>query len=109
MDLYIVKARAFNDAYGERVEILKGMEEKQKSYVGLGKKINKNKIEKLEEGMFYGSFQIILTDKNKIYQSRKRLKEAIYNYHLKEFKKHESCIESINKHNLISEIKIKDY
>jgi len=109
MDLYIVKGKAFAGVYSESVELLDGMEEKPKSFVGLGKKINKSKIDKIEMGLTYGSYQIILIDKEKINEARKLIKEEVYEYNMKNLKSYQESVEAINNHDFSKEIEINNY
>ena len=109
MDIYIIKGNAIMGEYSESIHLLDEMEDKPKSYVGLGRKISKNKIGKLEEGNAYGVFQIILDDKGGIPEARKRIKEKVYEYNLKEYLKYKSVVESFSNYDIEKEIKIKDY
>ncbi|HDR7922209.1 MULTISPECIES: hypothetical protein [Bacillus cereus group] len=109
MDLYIVKGKSFVGEYIESVQLLEGMEEKPKSYIGLGKQINKTKINKLEEGLSYGSYRIILTDKEKIDEARRRIKDCVYKYNLKELNRRQEAIKAIDNHDFTKAIKITNY
>ncbi|MDF9598984.1 hypothetical protein P7D15_00790 [Bacillus cereus] len=109
MDLYIVKGKSFVGEYFESVQLLEGMEEKPKCYIGLGKQINKTKINKLEEGLSYGSYRIILTDKEKIDEARKRIKDCVYKYNLKELNRCQEAIKAIDNHDFKKAIKITNY
>jgi hypothetical protein len=79
MDIFIVKGKALDGKYSENVHHLEGMEEKPKSYVGLGRKISKAKIGVIEEGVYHGMFQIVLTDKSEIDNARKKSKKKSMN------------------------------
>lgn len=104
MKLFIVKASAGKDYYSERVEVLDGMEEKPKTYVGQGKKINKDKIGKIEAGIFYGSFNMVLTDEVLIQDAREKLKERVYQYNLKEYTKYQDTLNAIKNHSIDTDI-----
>lgn len=108
MDLYIVRGKAFVGKYIEQIECLDGMDETPKCYVGLGKKIHKNKINQLENGTTIGSFQMIVTDKENINEARKQIKERVYQYNLKEFQRYQEAVKAIQEHDLSQEVKIRN-
>jgi hypothetical protein len=109
LKLYIVKGMLFYDKYDEVVEILDDMEEKQKCYVRNGKRINKNKIGVLEEGLFKGSYKIVLIDKNEVQNARKKIKEKIWQNKMKELETIQKEIQALENHHLESEIRFKEY
>lgn len=109
MDLYVVKGKVFSGEYIEGIQLLDGMEEKQKCYVGLGKQIHKTKINKVEGGLSYGSYRIIVKDKEKIDEARKRIKDCVYKYTLNELNRCQEAMKAIDNHDFTKAIKITNY
>lgn len=104
MILYIVKARATHGGYNEEVEVLNKMEEKAKSFIGNNRRINKDNVDQLDEGMFFGSYQIVLTDKGEIQDARRTVKEAVRNYQLNKYEEAVIAISEIDAHDIDSDI-----
>lgn len=104
MIVYVVKGSVPLDKYIEGVEIVDELEEKPKSYVKKGRKISKDKINKIEEGMFYGSYRIHLTDKDLIDNARIQIRDKVLLYHQRIVEKHQKSLESIRNHDVSVEI-----
>lgn len=108
MILYLVKGSATMGEYGDVVEVIGGLEEKPKSYVGQGRKINKDKINKLEEGMFYGSYNIHLIDKSLVEEARMRIRDRVLQYHQTIVEKHTKSVDSVKSFDIRSPIEYRD-
>lgn len=107
--IYLVRGKGYYDEYREIIRIFENMNEKAKSYVGLGKRINKDKINKVQEGMFKGSFEIYLTNEAKINEARKIIKEKVIKYHRERYEDEKNTLDSLEKHSLDIDIKYREY
>ncbi|GAA4880307.1 hypothetical protein GCM10023310_70620 [Paenibacillus vulneris] len=107
MNIYIVSGRSMFGEYTEVVDVFEDMEEKPKSYVCVGTRIDKNKIGKVEESRFIGSYQIALVDSNEIAVARRTIKEKVRQYHQNEFDKTKIALDAIDRHSLNSDIKFR--
>ncbi|MGG1659445.1 hypothetical protein [Brevibacillus sp. NRS-1366] len=104
MNIYIVKGRAEVEGYIERVDVLENMEEKEKTYVGNGKRISKDKVGNLDGGMIIGSFEVVLLDEEDIPVARKMIKDRIVLEKTLEYQKLKTTLEKLNSHNLVEPI-----
>lgn len=109
MIVYLVKGSVDRVGYNESVRVMDRMEEKPKSYVGMGCRIDKSKIGKLEEGMFRDQYQIYLIDENEIGAARKRIKEQVLKVTNKKFEEYKLSLENLNNHSLESDITFREY
>lgn len=107
--LYLVKGNGYWDEYKEIIRIFEDMEEKSKSYVGLGRRINKDKINKVQEGAQRGSYEIFVNDEDKIKEARKIVKERVVKYHREKYEDEKNILDSLEKHSLDSIIQYREY
>ncbi|MGG3890287.1 hypothetical protein [Metabacillus fastidiosus] len=109
MNIYLIKGRVDCQGYSEIVRVMENMEEKPKSFVGLGCRIDKSKIGRLEEGTFREQYQVYLTDKQEINAARKMIKEKIMAITKEKFERVKEELEHLNSHTLDSEIKNREF
>jgi hypothetical protein len=108
--LYLVKGRGTCDGYIESVRVLEDMEEKAKTFVGLGKRVDKSKIGKVvQEGTFYGSFEMYVLNQEDINVARKLIKDKVITYHTDIFTKTQQTLEKLSEHDLNSKIEFREF
>ncbi|MGG1659439.1 hypothetical protein [Brevibacillus sp. NRS-1366] len=107
MIIYLVSGAVVIDEYQEKVVVLEDMEEKPKSYVGNGKRIDKNKIGLIEQGMHYDEYRIALLDKESIQDAREKIKKMVLKYHQGQLENYQKSVKAVINHDLTSEIKFR--
>lgn len=114
MDLYFITGSTFGGAhssaeYVETVHVLREVEEKPKCYTKHRTKINKSKIDTVEKRTFPGSYQMIVTDKEKINEARRQVKERVLRYNVNELRKYQEKIQALENHDFTEELEIEKY
>lgn len=85
MKLYKIAGFVANGAYKETVLVLEPMEEKEKCYIGCGKRIDKEKIDQITEGIFNDVYEMYVVDEEKIDFARSTVYETCLSLSKKRF------------------------
>lgn len=109
MKVYKIVGSASTDGYRESIMLYSNMKEAPSSYVGHGKRINKQWIGELREGVFYGSFEKYVTDPEDILAAREAVMGAVAEYNLNLYRRYKATIIEIADHSLTDKVRIKDH
>lgn len=109
MDIYIIEGKVTMNEYFEKIQLMTEMEEKPKTYIGEGRKFNKEQEGKIERGLIDGSYKTFLTNPGKMSEARSQIREKVLAYNLRELKKYQASVDHIRNYDIHQEIKIRKY